>query len=576
MDTTPSKERLIEGLQSFDEEVDGVPTVREMRNKGPYSPHYYKETFGSWHDALRAADIQPTHGVDPDVDREALIDHLQMVDEETDRPPRSREIDEHGDYPYKVYEDEFGSLIRALEEAGIEPTERQYRFSSVETPDDKKGSENLQILREAGPTLASELPRGTSTKDRQRGVWKFKIDSGSTKPADPIHYLDGDHSPELVIRRFFEKNPHVLTYREPHGIKIAIKNHRPSWKEFGREIVDELYEQRTEPTPEFENLVVVRVHDEEALQYAFESSVDTLVDTEELPITETESTDRRPVWGFSRANVPLWRGLSERDGLLFSTKPGVFTHYVPVAETGENDDVMTELWVEYEDGIRSDGIGEPWPFFVLGEDVREVSIQEAELFDEIDSDLSEDSIQSFDGATLESFSNSYGSFESYLRERERAENPSPNGVDSEANPDLSDDEALDTTRLTRTDSESGATDAGSVSSGEDGDTQTPTESESPSAATDSAMHATRSPSPESVPDSDPNQAGGGLQAQLDRIEAAVTGQQTRAHVVDAGDRVTLLRIVDEQLQDELTHGEVLSVTLNRSVSMPKQDDSTDE
>lgn len=180
MDTTPSKENLIKGLKSFAEEIDSVPTVRGMNNEGPYSPHYYKETFGSWHDALRAADIQPTHGVDPDVDRETLLEELKEISELAGKSPRRRDIEEHGEYSYSLYDEEFESFVRALEEAGIDPDEKQYRFSSVDTPEEKKGSSNIEKLRNDGPTPSTKLPHGMSMKDRHYGMAKFEMSSGST------------------------------------------------------------------------------------------------------------------------------------------------------------------------------------------------------------------------------------------------------------------------------------------------------------------------------------------------------------------------------------------------------------
>ncbi|GAB7020297.1 homing endonuclease associated repeat-containing protein [Halostagnicola bangensis] len=428
MDTIPSKNRLIEGLQSFNKEVDGVPTVRGMRNEGPYSPHYYKEKFGSWHDALQAAGIQPTHGVDPDVDRETLIEELKKVGGVTNRPPRRTDVDEHGKYPYTLYDEQFESFIHALKAAGIEPDEKQYRFSSVETPEEKRGSENIKKLRNNGPTPSSELPQGRSTKDRQRGVWKFTINSGSTQPADSIYYMHDEHAPELVIRRFFQHNPHVLEYRDAHGIKMEIKNHQPSWKETGREIVDELLEEGLIPQSTFENLVVIRVHEEDKLKYCFDSSVSTLVDIDQLPVAELNHAGSHPVWGFSRDNERLWQKLTEADGLLFSTRPSVFTHYVPVLETLENTDVMTELWVEYENGVRSGGIDKPWPYLVLGKDVQETSIPEEDLTEEIETNLTGESIQRLDNESLNPLLNKYGNFESYIRNHDSSSAPSqPNG-----------------------------------------------------------------------------------------------------------------------------------------------------
>lgn len=162
--------------------------------------------------------------------------------------------------------------------------------------------------------------------------------------------------------------------------------------EIGREIVDELLDSEKGPTAVFENLVVIRIHEDEELQYCFDRSVSTAVNTDDLSIAADDGADQRPVWGFSRENDEIWTELSERDGLLFSTRPEVFTHYVPVAETVEDSDVMTTLWVEYEDGVRKCGIETPWPYIVVGTAVQRIHIPEQELADEFDGSLDGEAI----------------------------------------------------------------------------------------------------------------------------------------------------------------------------------------
>ncbi|WEL16432.1 Putative exonuclease of the beta-lactamase foldinvolved in RNA processing [Halorhabdus sp. SVX81] len=50
-------------------------------------------------------------------------------------------------------------------------------------------------------------------------------------------------------------------------------------------------------------------------------------------------------------------------------------------------------------------------------------------------------------------------------------------------------------------------------------------------------------------------------SRLDRIENAVTGTRTGATVVDAGDGVTLLRLTDESLAEDLTHGQLVELVI---------------
>lgn len=441
MDSTPSREELIKRLQSFAEEVDGIPTIREMRADGPYSPYFYKNRFGSWHDALRAADIQPTHGVEITAEREELVEDIKSVDEVVDRPPRTTDIHEHGDYPLEAYDEEFESYIHALEEAEINPDEKQYRFSSVETPEEKKGSANIEQLRDSGPTPASEMPQGVSTSDRRNGVWKFNLTSGSTQPATPIFYLNEEHSPELILRRFFEENPHVLEYQSPHAIKIEIGEHQASWKDIGQRIVDDIVETGIVSTSQFENLAVIRVTEDDTLRYSFETSVLTPVDLDELDLNEEEGeyTGESPVWGFPREFEELWQALSENDGLLFSTQPGLFTHYVPVDSTVKDPGVMNDLWVEYDDdGARCGGIERPLPYVVMGADIQELSLPEERFAGEVNQSLDEEPIQWLGESALEPLLNSYGSIESYLRNKDRSTDTSPSGIGIEEDPSSQD------------------------------------------------------------------------------------------------------------------------------------------
>lgn len=50
---------------------------------------------------------------------------------------------------------------------------------------------------------------------------------------------------------------------------------------------------------------------------------------------------------------------------------------------------------------------------------------------------------------------------------------------------------------------------------------------------------------------------------LDRIEDAVTGDRTKATVVDAGDDVTLLRLVDDPISEDLAHGQLVDLVLRK-------------
>jgi hypothetical protein len=108
-----------------------------------------------------------------------------------------------------------------------------------------------------------------------------------------------------------------------------------------------------------------------------------------------------------------------------------------IAETAENTDVMSDLWIEYgEDGIRTGGIERPLRYIVIGSELQEISLPEEELIDEIDSSLNREPIQWLDETELEPLLNSYGSFESYLRNRRQSTDISTSGasLDEDSSP----------------------------------------------------------------------------------------------------------------------------------------------
>jgi len=365
-----------------------------------------------------------------DADRAELIEELKAVDEQIDRSPRRTDVEEHGEFPYELYDEEFESFVLALEEAGITPAEKQYRFSKVEVPPEMRGSENIEKLRNEGPTLSTELPQDVSIKDRERGVWDFKIGSGMTKPAHATHYLRDEHAPELVIRRFFEQNPHVLEHRDPHGIKLDISNHQSSWKDIGQDITDELIAQGVMEGPSLENLVLIDVNDDEDLEYCFQTSISQQVSTTMLADEGESVPDVAPVWGFGQECQHIYEALSESDGLLFSTQPGVYTHYVPVETTVKSSNFMAELWVEYDDGTKSAGIDSPRPYLVVGADVQQINIPREKLENEFTAVPDQGPTRLLTGDSLEPFVNTYGTVEAFLRDSGRSEDSLSPHIDS--------------------------------------------------------------------------------------------------------------------------------------------------
>ena len=110
-----STEDLINELQQLANKLGHPPTSREMDEKGAYSRVVYRNRFGSWNDALAAADLdQRTQGTK--IPREDLLEEIRRLADELDRPPKSTEMEELGKFSQGVYNRRFGTWEEALQQ----------------------------------------------------------------------------------------------------------------------------------------------------------------------------------------------------------------------------------------------------------------------------------------------------------------------------------------------------------------------------------------------------------------------------------------------------------------------------
>lgn len=457
-----SDEELIEALREFSERVEGTPTFREMNDEGPYSGGTYKRRFGSWHDALRAADIEPTYGIDVDPDRDELVEELRTVADELGETPTKDDVKERGEYPVGAYDDEFGSFVSALEAAGLEPTHRQYNFSDVEPPEDKRGTKNVRTLRSEGPTPGSQLPTGTGVSDKRHGMWKFTINTGSGRGGgkdspggmvDPVYYLPEEHAPELVMRRFFDANPHVLENLTYHGLIQHVRSHKTEWADIAKDFLPDLMEEGADADRSVSNVVLVPVADDSTLGHCFEKSVASSLDPE---VRDEFEHGAEYAWGFTDDRRALWESLTEGDVLLFAGEPGTCTHLFEVAGREKDWNATTDLWAEYEDGVRVRGPSEPWPYLVFADEVRSIAVPTSELGDYLAADVTEGQVQRFGEDELDPLRERFGSVDALVRDVTRrdddAESPRPRLVESLKEP-LDDDPPLTVADEDRTEQE---------------------------------------------------------------------------------------------------------------------------
>ena len=107
-DEGPKPGELIDELQRLDEKTDGYPKTTQVRSQGKYNPEQYYAEFGSWDDALRAA------GIDKG---QRLIDELLRVAKIVGDIPTTTDMNEHGAVSATLHSSHFGSWPDALDAA---------------------------------------------------------------------------------------------------------------------------------------------------------------------------------------------------------------------------------------------------------------------------------------------------------------------------------------------------------------------------------------------------------------------------------------------------------------------------
>jgi len=112
-----SGDELIEALQDLADDLGRTPMTAEMNEQGPYSSSTYTGWFGSWDKALRAASLEVNQYRISD---EQLRTALQDLVDDLGRTPTTAEMDEQGPYSSSTYRDRFGSWAEALRAAGLE------------------------------------------------------------------------------------------------------------------------------------------------------------------------------------------------------------------------------------------------------------------------------------------------------------------------------------------------------------------------------------------------------------------------------------------------------------------------
>jgi hypothetical protein len=179
-----SERELIDALRRLAERLGRAPSAIDAA-RDPQSPvsRTYQRHFGSWLEALEAAGIEPEPS-QTGYAREELLESLRDLAEQLSRAPRMVDTDEDPRTPSSsTYLRHFGSWLKALEAAGIQPGPRQTGYSRDELLDSLR-----MLAQELGraPTgremsARGDLPHAT-TYWKRFGRWNAAVRAAGLTP----------------------------------------------------------------------------------------------------------------------------------------------------------------------------------------------------------------------------------------------------------------------------------------------------------------------------------------------------------------------------------------------------------
>jgi SOS-response transcriptional repressor LexA len=121
--TNIPRDELLDELTRLSDVLDRTPTSIDMESSGRFAHATYRRAFGSWNDAIREADL--TTNVRSDIPEPELLDELKSLRDELGRTPERREMDQQGQFDSSTYSHRFGTWNDALRAANIDPSKRR-------------------------------------------------------------------------------------------------------------------------------------------------------------------------------------------------------------------------------------------------------------------------------------------------------------------------------------------------------------------------------------------------------------------------------------------------------------------
>lgn len=114
-----SKQDVKDSIRALADQLGHVPTVSEMASQGSCSPKTAQTRYGSWNNALRAAEFEPNQEFQ--ISEDELLSEIHRLTEELGHPPSTNDLKRDGKFSHRPYFRRFEGWHSALRAAGYEP-----------------------------------------------------------------------------------------------------------------------------------------------------------------------------------------------------------------------------------------------------------------------------------------------------------------------------------------------------------------------------------------------------------------------------------------------------------------------
>lgn len=130
---TVAEASLLSEIRRVKDNLGQVPSKAEMSFRGQHAISQYEKVFGTWSEAVRAAGFEP-RGSYESYSREELLEGLRDIASELQKPPSTRDINEHAPFSGGIVYKYFDSISDARAAAGVDDIGSDSKASSNSSP----------------------------------------------------------------------------------------------------------------------------------------------------------------------------------------------------------------------------------------------------------------------------------------------------------------------------------------------------------------------------------------------------------------------------------------------------------